>query len=181
MARVRRSCAVIALLAGSLTACGTNTIRADQAEQTVARFVYQQTGFRATDVRCASGVAARVGGTFDCHFSGPDAPYTAHVRITSVHGERVGESIATRPSNGAEPRLTIKVRATEQTVTAAVVKRTGFTPTDVRCPFGIPATVGAEFDCRFTGPDGSYIAHVRVASIHGQRALDEVVTHRVSP
>jgi hypothetical protein len=62
----------------------------------VADFVFQHTGFRPTDVRCPSGVPANAGSTFDCHFTGPDGSYTAHVRITSVHGQRATDYIVTR-------------------------------------------------------------------------------------
>jgi hypothetical protein len=98
LARVRRIVPVIACLALLLTACGMSTIRPHATEQTVADFVFKRTGFRPTDVRCPSGIAAKVGSTFDCHFTGPEGPYTAHVRIMSVHGQRATDYIVTRPS-----------------------------------------------------------------------------------
>jgi Domain of unknown function (DUF4333) len=73
---------------------------------------------------------------------------------------------------------TIRPHATEQTVAGFVVTHTGFRPTDVRCPSGVPAKVGSTFDCHFTGPDGSNIAQVRITSVHGQRAIDYIVTRR---
>ncbi len=73
-----------------------STIRPHATEQTVADFVFKQTGFRPTDVRCPSGVQAKVGSTFECHFTGPDGPYGAQVRITSVHGQRAIDYIVTR-------------------------------------------------------------------------------------
>jgi len=64
--------AAVALPAG----CGTSTIRAGGAEQSVANVVVQKTGFHPTDVTCPSGVRATVGTTFDCHFNGPEPrPY----------------------------------------------------------------------------------------------------------
>lgn len=75
-----------------------STIRPHATERTVAAFVFKHTGFRPTDVRCPSGIPAKVGSTFDCHFTGPEGPYTAHVRITSVHGQRVTDYIVSRPS-----------------------------------------------------------------------------------
>jgi hypothetical protein len=60
----------------------------------VADFVFNQTGLRPTDVRCHSGIPARVGSTFDCHFTGPDGPYTGYVRITSIQGQRATDYIA---------------------------------------------------------------------------------------
>jgi hypothetical protein len=74
---------------------------------------------------------------------------------------------------------TIRPGASEQTVAAFVFKQTGFRPTDVRCPSGIPSKVGSTFECRFTGPDGHYSARVRITSIEGERALDYIVTHRI--
>jgi hypothetical protein len=41
-------------------------------------------------VRCPSGVEAKAGGTFECHFTGPvGRAYTAFMRITKIQGERV--------------------------------------------------------------------------------------------
>ncbi len=92
--------AALVLAAGTiLVGCGTVTIKQHGAEQSVANLVAQQTGFRPTDVKCPVGVAAKVGNTFDCHFTGPEPrPYVAHVRITAVQGQRVVFFINTRPS-----------------------------------------------------------------------------------
>jgi hypothetical protein len=82
-----------------LAGCGTATIKQHGAEQSVASVVAQQTGFRPTDVKCPSGVEAKVGNTFDCHFTGPEPkPYVAHVRITNVQGQRVVFFVNSRPS-----------------------------------------------------------------------------------
>ena len=83
---------LVVLLAG----CSVGTIRPHATEQTVADFVFKQTGFRPTDVRCPSGIPAKVGSTFECHFTGPEGPYDAHVRITSVRGQRATDYIVTR-------------------------------------------------------------------------------------
>jgi len=84
----------LVLLAG----CGENTIKTEQTEQTVTRFVAKQTAFRPTDVRCPSGESAEVGVEFQCHFTGPDGPYTAYLRVLSVDGEKVVYHIVTRPT-----------------------------------------------------------------------------------
>jgi hypothetical protein len=97
---VRRTGPVIACFLVLLAGCGSSTIRAHATEQTIADFVFEHTGFRPTDVRCPSGIPATVGRTFECHFTGPDGPYDAHVRITSVHGQRVIDHIVTRRSDG---------------------------------------------------------------------------------
>lgn len=95
---VRRTAAVIVSLAALLAGCGKSTIKPDGAERVVVNVVSSQTGFRPADVRCPSGVEAQVGVTFQCHFTGPEGPYTAHMRVTRVQGERVEFSVRTRPS-----------------------------------------------------------------------------------
>ncbi|MGZ4233162.1 MAG: DUF4333 domain-containing protein [Solirubrobacteraceae bacterium] len=67
--------------------------------------VFQQTGFRATDVRCPTGIPATAGGRFNCHFTGPEGPYTAYLRIVSVHGRRVDYRLKTQPSSWPAPKL----------------------------------------------------------------------------
>jgi hypothetical protein len=47
---------------------------------------------------CPDGVEAKVGGTFDCSFTGPEGPYVAHMRITDVEGARVVFAIRTERS-----------------------------------------------------------------------------------
>jgi hypothetical protein len=86
----------------ALTACsGKSTVKADGAAQSVVDVVSSQTGFHPTDVKCPSGVEAKVGQEFDCHFTGPEGkPYTAHMRITNVSGERVDFEVKSRPSQG---------------------------------------------------------------------------------
>jgi len=85
----------LVLLAG----CGENTIRAQETEQTVTRFVAKRTAYRPTDVRCPSGESAEVGVEFQCHFTGPDGRYTAYLRVLSVDGEKVVYRIVTRPTS----------------------------------------------------------------------------------
>jgi Domain of unknown function (DUF4333) len=96
MPRVGRTTLTIACTVVFLAGCGTSTIRPHATEQTIADFVVKQTGFRPTDVRCPSGIPAKVGSIFECHFTGPDGPYAAHVRITSLHGQRTIDYIVTR-------------------------------------------------------------------------------------
>jgi hypothetical protein len=92
--------AVVVLAAGILlVGCGTETIKQHGAEQSVANVVAKRTGFRPTDVKCPSGVQAKAGTTFDCHFTGPEPkPYVAHVRVVNVRGQRVVFFVRTRPS-----------------------------------------------------------------------------------
>lgn len=91
---------LLALLALLLLAgCGdTSTVKPDGAERSITNLVAKRTGFRPTDVQCPSGVEAKAGTTFDCHFTGPEPrPYVAHMRITKVDGESVLFQIETVP------------------------------------------------------------------------------------
>ena len=81
----------------ALTAC-TSTIKPDGAAKSVTDMVTDKTGFHPTDVKCPSGIDAKVGGEFDCTFTGPEGPYKAHLKITSVAGEKVGFDIQTSRS-----------------------------------------------------------------------------------
>jgi hypothetical protein len=89
---------LVALLA--LTACGSKTtVKPEGAAKSVGDVVSGQTGFHPTDVSCPSGVEAKVGQEFDCHFTGPEGkPYTAHMRITKVVGQEVDFDVKSRPS-----------------------------------------------------------------------------------
>ena len=90
---------VIVPITAALAGCGTDTIKADGAAKAVVDVVSRQTGFHPNDVKCPSGVAAKVGGTFKCHFTGPGGqPYTASMRIVSIKGTRVDFFVSTRPS-----------------------------------------------------------------------------------
>ncbi|WP_071287122.1 DUF4333 domain-containing protein [Mycolicibacterium llatzerense] len=88
---------VIGFVAVQLTAC-TSKIKPEGAAQSVTDLVISQTRFHPTDVKCPSGVDAKVGGEFDCTFTGPEGPYKAHLKITSVDGEKVGFDIKTSRS-----------------------------------------------------------------------------------
>jgi len=80
-----------------LAGCGSAVIKPDGAARSIADLVSRKTGFHPTDVRCPSGVPAKVGGRFECHFTGPGKhPYTAFMRIMSVQGKRVLFHIRTR-------------------------------------------------------------------------------------
>jgi hypothetical protein len=87
--------AALGLLAA---ACGSGTIKADGAAKSVTDLVSQQTGFHPTDVNCPSGIEAKAGKEFDCHFTGPEGPYTAHVKVTGVDGDDINFDIKTFPS-----------------------------------------------------------------------------------
>jgi hypothetical protein len=81
---------VVGAAALQLAACSsTSTIKPDGAAQSVVDLVSEKTDFKPTDVKCPDGIEAKVGGTFDCTFTGPDGDYLAHMKIDKVDGEQV--------------------------------------------------------------------------------------------
>jgi Domain of unknown function (DUF4333) len=69
---------------------------------------------------------------------------------------------------------TIKPEGAAGSVTDLVSKQTGFKPYDVKCPSGVAAEVGKEFECHFTGPDGKdYTAQMKITKVEG----DDVQFH----
>lgn len=88
---------IVGVLTLQLSAC-TSTIKPEGAAQSVTDMVSSKTGFHPTDVKCPSGIDAEVGGEFDCTFTGPEGPYKAHLKITSVDGDKVGFDIKTNRS-----------------------------------------------------------------------------------
>ena len=71
---------------------------------------------------------------------------------------------------------TIKPDGAAQAVVDLVSEKTDFTPDDVKCPDGIEAKVGVTFDCNFTGPDGDYVAHMKIEKIEGEQVLFDINT-----
>lgn len=91
-----RVIATVLSLAVLLSACGTSEIKPSGAEQSIIELVSSKTGIKPGNVTCPSGVEAKVGNTFDCHFTGPHGTkYTAHMKITKVHGSSVDFFIST--------------------------------------------------------------------------------------
>jgi hypothetical protein len=63
---------------------------------------------------------------------------------------------------------TIRPEGAAGSVTDLVSKQTGFKPEDVKCPSGVDAEVGKEFECHFTGPEGKdYTAQMKVTKVEG--------------
>ena len=63
---------------------------------------------------------------------------------------------------------TINPDGAAKSVVDVVSTQTKFKPKDVTCPSGVDAEVGAEFDCKFTGPEGKeYTAHMKVTKVEG--------------
>jgi Domain of unknown function (DUF4333) len=73
---------------------------------------------------------------------------------------------------------TIKPEGAAQSVIDLVNKQTRFKPTDVKCPDGIEAKVGATFKCTFTGPEGNeYTADMRITKVDGDDVQFYINTH----
>ncbi|WP_082945856.1 DUF4333 domain-containing protein [Mycobacterium sp. E1747] len=91
---------LVGMVSLQLAGCGTkSTVKPDGAAQSVVDVVSSQTGFHPADVSCPSGIEAKVGQEFDCHFTGPEGKrYTAHMRVTKVEGEQVVFDVKSRPS-----------------------------------------------------------------------------------
>jgi len=81
---------LVGALAPQLAGCGNKEmVKPDATAKFITDNVSAQTGFRPTDVKCPSGVEAKVGTEFDCHFTAPEGPYTAHMKITKVEGDDI--------------------------------------------------------------------------------------------
>jgi uncharacterized protein DUF4333 len=89
----------VATLAMVVVGCGP-TIVPDKAAQSVADMVSKRKGFKPSDVKCPSGVDAKVGAEFDCTFTGPDGRYNAHLKVTKIEGGNVQFYIDTKPTGG---------------------------------------------------------------------------------
>jgi hypothetical protein len=73
---------------------------------------------------------------------------------------------------------TINSDRAEETVSNVVTEKTGFEPTDMRCPSDVKAKTGGTFECDFTGPEGPYTASVTITEIDGEDATFQVTSKR---
>ena len=79
----------------------------------------------------------------------------------------------------ADPaQVTVIPEAAAQTIVDVVSESTGFHPTDVECPSGIVATVGQQFECAFTGPEGPYTAYMQISKVDGTYLEYAITTRR---
>lgn len=85
----------------------------------------------------------------------------------------VGAAVLGLSGCGGNP---IDADSAQQSVTDFVSKNTKFTPNDVQCPSGVDAKVGAEFECTFTGPDGPYVAELKITKVDGSAVLYDIKT-----
>jgi hypothetical protein len=92
-------------------------------------------------------------------------------------GVLVGAAILHLTGCGA----TVKSDRAARSVVDVVARQTGFKPIDVHCPSGVKATVGGQFDCGFTGPEGPYVAHLRITRVDGDLIEFDVKTQPRSP
>jgi hypothetical protein len=172
---MKRGLLVVVLLPLLLAACGQSVILPRPTALVVTKFVHQRTGFLPNDVSCPSGVPAKVGGTFQCHFTGPDGKYIAYMKITSVKGTRVDYQIQTQRVGN-----TIHAASAERIVAGFVAKHTGFHPRDVTCPPSTIPLVGHTLVCHFTGPDGRYTATMLITSANLGTIGYRITTKRTS-
>jgi hypothetical protein len=106
MLKLTQLLAVIAAAVALLSACGgQNDIDPTATAKYIGDVELQQTGFTPADIRCPGGVRATAGGRFTCHFTGPEGPYTAYLRIVKVNGRRVAFQLKTQPSSWPPPTL----------------------------------------------------------------------------
>jgi hypothetical protein len=100
------------------------------------------------------------------------------MRIAQVAAAAAIVSSMTVLSAGCSSKATVKPDGAAQSVVDVVSKQTGFKPTDVHCPDGVEAKVGAQFDCHFTGPEGrAYVANMKITKITGDNVDFDVNTH----
>ena len=88
----------------------------------------------------------------------------------------VGSSSVPLPLSLAACGSTIKPEGAAQSVVDLVSEKTDFKPDDVKCPDGIEAKVGVTFDCKFTGPDGDYVAHMKILEVKGDTVQFDIKT-----
>lgn len=95
-----RATKIIGVLAVALliAACGKLVIIQDKTQTLIKNFVQSHAGVTATDVHCPSGVAAKKGNTFDCHFTADGQKFVAHLHILRIKGDSVFYNIQTAPS-----------------------------------------------------------------------------------
>jgi Domain of unknown function (DUF4333) len=102
MMRIAQVAVTAAIVVTSVLSAGCSsksTIKPDGAAKSVVDVVSKQTGFHPSDVHCPDGVEAKVGGQFDCHFTGPEGKeYVANMNITKVTGDNVEFDVNTHPS-----------------------------------------------------------------------------------
>ncbi|MHB8689740.1 MAG: DUF4333 domain-containing protein [Solirubrobacteraceae bacterium] len=98
---MRRLGAIVATaLALLLAGCGTLEVIPSGAEKVVRNFVQSRTGYQATNVHCPSGVEAKAGNRFTCHFRAAGASYVAHMVIKRVKGVSVYFQVDTELATG---------------------------------------------------------------------------------
>jgi Domain of unknown function (DUF4333) len=106
MVKLAKRLAAIVCSMTLLSACGGHhAIDPAATAKYVGEVVFRQTGFRPVDVRCPPGIPATAGGRFNCHFTGPEGPYTAYLRIVKLRGHRAAFRLETQPSSWPAPAL----------------------------------------------------------------------------
>jgi Domain of unknown function (DUF4333) len=91
----RRTTGIVVALGLLLSGCGTLVVIPSGAEQVIKRLVFSHTGLTISNVKCPSGIHAKAGNTFDCHFTAQGQSYVAHMLITRVKGSAVYYRVTT--------------------------------------------------------------------------------------
>jgi len=94
----RRTTAIVVALGLLLSGCGTLMVVPSGAGQVIRRFVLSHTGLTISHVTCPSGIDAKAGNSFDCHFIAQGERYTSHMLITRGKGTAVYYQVSTARS-----------------------------------------------------------------------------------
>jgi hypothetical protein len=87
-----------ALLGLLLGGCGTLVIIPKGAETVIRNLVKEHTGETVTSVSCPSGVHAKAGNVFTCHYSAGGRNYIAHMHILRIKGQSVYYNVNSNPA-----------------------------------------------------------------------------------
>ncbi len=97
---------------------------------------------------------------------------TRTLRVRLGAGLFIGAAALSLPACGP----TIQPEGAAQSVVDIVSEKADFKPTDVKCPDGIERKVGMTFDCKFTAPDGDYVAHMKIVKVKGDTVHYDIKT-----
>jgi hypothetical protein len=89
---VRKGFGTVALaivVAVLIAGCGGSVISASAAESVLAKGFKNSTGGTATHVSCPSGVDAKVGEKFTCHFTSEGTSYVGYMAVEKIQGTSV--------------------------------------------------------------------------------------------
>jgi hypothetical protein len=92
----------VAVACGIAGCASEQKIKSEDIPPFLVEKVSEQTRFTPTDITCPDDIDAKVGITFDCHFTGPQGrPYVAHLKIVKVDGDVASYEWSSEPVDGA--------------------------------------------------------------------------------